>query len=125
MDSWRHAIQSAAWQRAVAALRVIDSAPLLHGSRATGLAHADSDVDVLTSVPLESIMQKVASDGAASPFTVLEHVHWAKVPRLILRHNRTGTEVDAICRAADPHAAARDEVVRACVGRDPRVQQLA
>jgi len=55
------------WEQAVADLQVVDAGAVVHGSRATGLAHADSDVDVLTSLSLEALLQGL---GLLSPRAV-------------------------------------------------------
>mmetsp|Transcript_65805 Transcript_65805/g.195840 ORF Transcript_65805/g.195840 Transcript_65805/m.195840 type:complete len:278 (-) Transcript_65805:101-934(-) len=110
------------WRLAAADLQAIDPTAFVHGSRATGLAHAGSDVDMATSQSLDALLLKVRR--APAEFHVLEHVQRARVPRLVLRHAATGTEVDIIDRSTDPFSLERDAVVRNLVSADPRVREL-
>ncbi|CAE8733181.1 unnamed protein product [Polarella glacialis] len=84
-------------------------------------------VDILTSMPLEALVKEVRAEGSFlhAHFEVLEHVSCAKIPRLVLRHASTSTEVDVISDLADPSAPVRDEVTRSLLGWDPRVRELA
>ncbi|CAE7283189.1 unnamed protein product [Symbiodinium natans] len=106
--------KKAPWERAWEDFVRLDREAELHGSRRIGLGCADSDVDVVTSLPLESLVDLVRSPAPASPartFELLEHVRWARVPRLILKHRPTEIEVDVINCQLDHQSHERDEVI--------------
>lgn len=101
----------------------LDSRARAHGSCACGLAGEGSDVDVLTRRPLAELLRDVRDGG--SGFTLVEHICAAKVPRLVLRHRATGADVDAVHRASDPRARAKDRMLRAWLRLSPHVRGFA
>eukprot|EP00747_Dinoflagellata_sp_TGD_P216485 gnl/TRDRNA2_/TRDRNA2_89028_c0_seq1.p1 gnl/TRDRNA2_/TRDRNA2_89028_c0~~gnl/TRDRNA2_/TRDRNA2_89028_c0_seq1.p1 ORF type:complete len:317 (-),score=46.32 gnl/TRDRNA2_/TRDRNA2_89028_c0_seq1:91-1041(-) len=98
------------WQDALAAFHQrFDPKAQVHGSRALGLAAADSDLDVLVSVPLQRILSLVRRKSCG--FVLVRSVPTARVPRVLLRHKRTQVLVDAVEAVRDPHALAKDALV--------------
>lgn len=103
------------WERAWQDFARLDRNAELHGSRRIGVGCADSDVDVVTSLTLKGLVEMVRSNASASPareFELLEHVSWARVPRVILKHKLTDIEVDVINCQLDHQSHERDEVVQ-------------
>lgn len=97
----------------------------MHGSHATGLARADSDLDLLTSLPLEDLVQELRGTRLSTCFSIVEHVHHAQVPRLILHHVTTGLQVDVVTKSADLRASERDHIFHTLLQQGPLVRDLA
>lgn len=88
----------------------LDAFARVHGSYACGLADDSSDVDLLTNEPLAAILSLVQQGNTG--FALIEHVTAARVPRLVLSHQKTGVIVDVIESVMDPWAAAKDNFIR-------------
>eukprot|EP00746_Dinoflagellata_sp_MGD_P121286 gnl/MRDRNA2_/MRDRNA2_56508_c0_seq1.p1 gnl/MRDRNA2_/MRDRNA2_56508_c0~~gnl/MRDRNA2_/MRDRNA2_56508_c0_seq1.p1 ORF type:complete len:352 (-),score=55.24 gnl/MRDRNA2_/MRDRNA2_56508_c0_seq1:1-1056(-) len=113
------------WQDAASDFQAIDGTAVVHGSRATGLAHENSDVDMLTSLPLSELLDIVSlAEGPGSKFDLIENVNRARVPRVRLNHKATGIEVDVINRESDPHSLNRDAFVCNLLKVDKRVLDM-
>eukprot|EP00439_Symbiodinium_sp_Y106_P036606 s357_g4.t1 len=110
------------WERAWQDFVRLDRNAELHGSRRIGVGCADSDVDVVSSVTLKQLVDMLRSNASASPareFELLEHVSWARVPRVILKHKLTNIEVDVINCQLDHQSHERDEVVQVLLDACP------
>eukprot|EP00747_Dinoflagellata_sp_TGD_P210415 gnl/TRDRNA2_/TRDRNA2_83685_c0_seq1.p1 gnl/TRDRNA2_/TRDRNA2_83685_c0~~gnl/TRDRNA2_/TRDRNA2_83685_c0_seq1.p1 ORF type:complete len:457 (+),score=74.88 gnl/TRDRNA2_/TRDRNA2_83685_c0_seq1:2-1372(+) len=112
-----------AWELALADLRRIDREAIVHGSRATGLAREDSDVDVVTTLKLPALLRRVSRENSC--FTLVENVRWVRVPRLVLEHSPTGTQVDVISLSSNAYLRERDDAVRSFLQADVRVPEFA
>eukprot|EP00929_Paragymnodinium_shiwhaense_P026312 TRINITY_DN15677_c0_g1_i1.p1 TRINITY_DN15677_c0_g1~~TRINITY_DN15677_c0_g1_i1.p1 ORF type:complete len:293 (-),score=34.64 TRINITY_DN15677_c0_g1_i1:86-964(-) len=100
----------------------VDSKAIAHGSRVYGLADEDSDLDVLSSLSLLHILSKVRSGGCG--FRLVQHLASTKVPRLLLRHKKTGMLLDVVEASRDPYATEKDQFLVQKL-RSSRVQALA
>jgi len=112
--------------KALADLRLYDLAVDLHGSRAVGIAQRKSNVDVLITRPLESLLQELEQDEDHH-FKYIRTdpclAPWWQPPRLVVQHLPTGVRLDLISRwSADIFVRERDAVARVCLQKDDRVQ---
>ncbi|CAL1146335.1 unnamed protein product [Cladocopium goreaui] len=113
------------WEDAWADFRRLDAKAELHGSRRVGIGCSDSDVDVVSSMTLEEIVEITRSRASPRAFEIDEHVRWARVPRLLLRHRPTDIQVDIICQnQLDSQSNKRDEVVLVLLNACPLARDL-
>lgn len=101
----------------------LDCGAKVHGSQACGLSAATSDLDLLASITLHELKFKLRSKGTG--FTLVEHVTVARVPRLLLRHQCTGLEIDIIEADRDPCALEKDALVRSWLNLAVEIQDFA
>lgn len=113
-------------EKAMADLRLYDLAIDLHGSRALGIAQRKSNVDVLITRPLESLLKELLHEEDDARFTHAGSEPcgppWYLPQKLMLQHVATSVRLDLISRwSADIFVRERDAVARVCLEKDERV----
>eukprot|EP00928_Gymnodinium_smaydae_P073650 TRINITY_DN56812_c0_g1_i1.p1 TRINITY_DN56812_c0_g1~~TRINITY_DN56812_c0_g1_i1.p1 ORF type:complete len:260 (+),score=80.90 TRINITY_DN56812_c0_g1_i1:74-853(+) len=105
------------WDKAVSDLRGFDLSATAIGSRVTGLATDDSDVNVAVTVPIEALARQI-EEQTPQQFKIVEK----KLPRLLLTHISTRAKVAVITRwSSETHfLRKRDELLQMVVEYDQR-----
>ncbi|CAE7390746.1 unnamed protein product [Symbiodinium sp. CCMP2592] len=109
---------------ALEAFRCFDPGAELHGSQVLGLADEASDVDILSSKPVHQLL-KALRNQKLHDFELSESVMAARIPRVIVRHRKTGLLLDVVESCRDPHAHAKDALVRSWLDLGADVRELA
>eukprot|EP00439_Symbiodinium_sp_Y106_P087124 s181_g40.t1 len=109
---------------ALEAFRCFDAGAELHGSQVLGLADEASDVDILSSKPVHQLL-KALRNQKLQDFELSESVMAARIPRVIVRHKKTGLLLDVVESCRDPHAHAKDALVRSWLDLGADVRELA
>ena len=92
------------------AFQHFDSGAELHGSQVLGLADDASDVDILSSKPVHQLLKALRNQKLPA-FELSESVMAARIPRVIVRHRKTGLLLDVVETCRDPDAKAKDVMV--------------
>ena len=110
--------------RAFRAFKRFDAGAVLHGSQAVGLADELSDVDILSSKPVHQLLKALRNEKLPS-FELSEAVMSARIPRIIMRHKRTGRTLDVVEASRDPWAQAKDDMICRWLQLGPNVRDFA
>jgi hypothetical protein len=107
-------------------LRLYDLSIDLHGSRNIGIHQPSSNVDILTTRPLQGLLDELHQDPQ-NKFRPLSEViqtgpPWFMPPKIQLQHVPTSIQLDVISRwSADIFVRDRDKVASICIEKDERV----
>lgn len=109
-------------------LRLYDLSIDLHGSRNIGIHQPSSNVDILTTRPLQGLLDELYEDKRnynkfkATSEVIETGPPWFMPPKIQLIHVPTRIPIDVISRwSADIFVRDRDKVTSICIEKDERV----